>query len=443
VLSRGTESKLSETAELTRSISELLKEVRGRGDAALTAALARFDGVKTDQLRVSEEEIRSAESSIDSALSDAIDLAMARVAAFNEQIVRRATWRSEGDPGSVLGEIGRPIESVGLFVPSGKGSFPSVLVQIGVPAVTAKVADIQLVVPPMPGMGGAVDPATLVVASRLGITDIYRLNGPSGIGALAFGTETVRPVRKIVGPGSLPVALAQRLVQAHGCSIVEGLGPTDALIVADDSADIRLLAADVINEAEHGPDSSAVLVSTDRDLLEAAAHEIEQQLVRLPEPRQSYARTSVWSNGGLIHTTTWDQAMEVANAYAPEHIQIVTRQPQELLDQLKFAGTALVGQWTTFACSNFAIGTPATLPTTGFAKQTSGVTAHTFMNRISVAQIDEDGFRSIAGAVKAFAQHEGFPAHAASTQIRDLPDDLYGHSPISKPRRNEEHETTH
>jgi histidinol dehydrogenase len=420
VISRnGTLQKLSGTAELTQSIRAVLEDVQERGDAALFDALEQFDRVTATEVRVGKEEFREAEASISPELSDAIDLAIARIRAFSAEIVERSTWHTVTPQGTTLGEIARPIESVGLFVPSGKGSFPSVLIQTGVPAVTANVTDIQVVVPPMPGSGGKVDPATLVVASRLGIRDVYRLNGPSGIGALAFGTESVRQVRKIVGPGSVPVTVAQQLVQSAGVSVVGGLGPTDSLIVADETADVRLLAADIVNEAEHGPDSSAVLVSTNRDLLYAAVNEIEAQVAALPEPRQTYARTSVWSNGGLILAESWEQAMDIANDYASEHIQFATADPRKLLEKLKFAGTALLGQWSTFACSNFVIGTPATLPTTGFAKQTSGVTAHTYLNQISVAEVDETEFWTLAGAVRAFSRHEGFPAHEASVLVRE------------------------
>lgn len=419
VLTRNeTAAKLSGSSELTRSIQNLISDVERRGDRALVDALERFDGVTTTDIRVSRAEFEAAEGRISPDLSEAINLAIERIRAFNAEIVRRSTWRMRTAGGGTVGEIARPIESAGLFVPSGKGSFPSVLLQIGVPAVTAGVQDLQVVVPPVPGQNGAVDPATLVVASRLGIREVYRLNGPSGIAALALGTETVRKVHKVVGPGSAPVAIAQRLIQARGCSIVAGLGPTDSLVLADDTADVVMLAADVINEAEHGPDSSAVLISTSPNLLNRAAAEIERQLEGLPEPRQTYAHTSVSINGGLILADTWHQAMTIANDYAPEHIQIATADPQHLVEQLKFAGTALLGQWTTFSSSNFVLGTPATLPTTGFAKHSSGVTAHTYLNQISIAEVHEDEFWTLANAVKAFARHEGFPAHEASVLTR-------------------------
>lgn len=419
VLSRnGGADRLSGDAALGDNIRSLIEDVRRRGDRALVDALTRFDKVADPVLRVPASAFAKAEATIGDELSDAIDLAIERIGAFNAAIVERASWHTTA-AGVTLGEIARPIESVGLFVPSGKGSFPSVLVQIGVPAVTAGIRDIQVVVPPAPGGSGEVDPATLVVASRLGIEDVYCLNGPSGIGALAYGTESIRAVCKIVGPGSPPVALAQQLVQSAGVNIVGGLGPTDSLIVADETADIRHLAADVINEAEHGADSSAVLVSTSQQLLTEAEPEIERQLEELPEPRRSYARASIFDNGGLVLADSLSTAMEIASNYAAEHIQLATADPRALLEGLRFAGTALLGQHTTFAGSNFVIGTPATLPTTGFAKHNSGVTAHTYLNLISTAEVDEPTFWELAGAVKAFAEYEGFPGHSRSVTVRE------------------------
>jgi len=420
VLTRnGTLATLSGAGELCASIGALLEDVRQRGDVALIEALATFDGVSVEaaQLRVVSEQFDRARAEIAPELVEAIRFAVARSTAFNEEIVRRSTWRTEVEGGWV-GEVGRPIESVGLFVPSGKGSFPSVLVQIGCAAVAAGVPSIQVVVPPAPGGAGVVDPATLVVAQELGLSDIYCLNGPSGIAALAHGTETVRAVRKIVGPGSPAVALAQQLVQRTGCLVGGGLGPTDSLIIADASGDPVMLAADFINEAEHGNDSSAVLVSTDRELLELVAKEVSGQLADLPEPRQSYARRSINVNGGLILAADEVEAVEMANAYASEHVQLAVADPEAWLERVRYAGTVLLGQWTTFAASNFVIGTPATLPTTGFAKAVSGVTAHTYLNTIATAQMSESGFWTLAPHIQAFAEHEGFPAHHASVEVR-------------------------
>lgn len=415
----GTLDRLIGSPDLIDAIQSLLDDVRTRGDAALLDALSAFDGVHTDRIRVEQAEFEAAADAIAPELSAAIDQAIERISFFNREIIARGSWSVTTTEGGIVGEVVRPIESAGLFVPSGKGSFPSVLIQIGVPAVVAGVPDIQVVVPPSPGREGAVDPATLVVASRLGITDVYRVNGPSGVGALAMGTESIRRVGKIVGPGSVPVAIAQQLVQREGCSVVAGLGPTDSLIIADETAEIELLAADVINEAEHGPDSSAVLVSTSETVLTAVARAVERQLEELPEPRRGYARASIEENGGLVLAEDWEQCVAIANAYAPEHVQLSVRDPRRALDDIKYAGTALMGQWATFAASNFVIGTPATLPTTGYAKYVSGVTAHTYLNRISTAEIHESEFWTLSEAVKAFARHEGFPAHEASVLVRE------------------------
>jgi histidinol dehydrogenase len=263
-----------------------------------------------------------------------------------------------------------------------------------------------------------VDPATLVAAQELGLSEVYRSNGPAGIAALACGTQTVPKVRKIVGPGSPAVACAQLEVQRLGCVVEVGFGPTDALIVADDSADLRWLAADLINEAEHGPDSSAVLVSTSRTVLEAVREHVAQQLAELPEPRRTYAATSITVNGGLVLAGSRQEAMEVANAYAPEHLQLAVADPAEWLPLARYAGTVLLGQRTTFAASTFAIGTPATLPTTGFAQVSSGVTASTYLVRAAIAQLDETEFRRLAPVVTELAGHEGFPAHAATVTVR-------------------------
>jgi len=280
VLTRnGSRDRLTGASTLATSIQELLEDVRARGDAALVDALSRFDKVDCDmdQLRVSDEEFAAARAILPGPVHEAIQLAIERSTTFNREIVERASWSVESGT-ATLGEIARPIESTGLFVPSGKGSFPSVLVQIGTPAVVAGVPRVVVVVPPDPTRSGRVDPATLVAADELGLRDVFRLNGPSGIGAMALGTERVPRVGTIVGPGSPAVTVAQQLCQGYGCQVVSGLGPTDSCIIADTSADPAVLAADLINEAEHGPDSSAVLVSTDATQLRAVAGHLTQQL---------------------------------------------------------------------------------------------------------------------------------------------------------------------
>ena len=405
---------------LRRDIAALIEDVREHGDAALVRALKTFDGcaVEPAGLRVTEQEFAAARATVSPALLSAIRDGIDHVRRFNEQITARGDWSFESEPGLTVGEKVTPIASAGLFVPSGKASYPSVLVQLATPAIVAGVPQIAVIVPPVPGSDGQVDPAVLVVAQELGVTQVFRSNGPAGIAALAFGTETVPRVRKIVGPGSPAVACAQVEVQRYGTVTTMLLGPSESLIVADDSADPRLLAADLLNEAEHGPDSSSVLVTDSAPLFAAAQAEVASQLAELPEPRRRYAASSLGVNGGAILVRDLAQAAEVANAYAPEHMQIAVRDEDAMLARLTNAGEILVGQWTPVSAANFIIGCPASLPTSGFAVVSSGITADAFRKRTAVARADQRSLTRMAPSITAFTQHEGFPAHEAAVRIR-------------------------
>ena len=279
--------------ELRRSISTLIDDVRERGDAAVCDALARFDriDVTPDGLRVTADEFERAAVSPD--VDAAIDDAIAHLRAFNEAQMERAhDWSIESEPGLTVGEKITPITSAGLFTPSGKASYPSVAYQLAVPAVVAGVSSLALVVPPVPGGSGEVDPAVLVVCRKLGIDDVFRVNGPAGIAALGFGTDTIPKVRKIVGPGSPAVTIAQVEMQRHGVATMMLLGPTESLVIADDSADPMLLAADLLIEAEHGTDSTVVLLTNSTALADAVDAELERQLAELPEVRATAARSA-------------------------------------------------------------------------------------------------------------------------------------------------------
>ena len=422
LLGRGVE-KIFDPA-LQASIRELVEDVRENGDAALVRALRKFDGceVPPEKLRVPEEEFERAARLIPDGLLDAVRMGISNLRAFNEYATREREWRTEIRPGLVVGERLTPIASAGLFVPSGKGSFPSVVMQLGVPAIVAGVPEIALVVPPVPGGEGEIDPAVLCVARELGITNVFRANGPSGIAALAFGTETFPKVRKVVGPGSPPVQAAQIQCQLFGCHTQMLCGPSESLIIADDSAEVRLLAADLLNEAEHGPDSSSVLVTDSQRLLDAVQDELAVQLARLPEPRRTYAVLALGENGGCVLTAGLDEAIEVANDYAPEHMQLVVDPAIEdtVVSRLVHAGELLIGQQTPISAGNYVLGVPAALPTGAFARVTSGITAETFLKRMSVAKADARAMTEMIPAIVALAEHEGFPAHAAAAVARKI-----------------------
>lgn len=406
--------------ELRKNVGALIAEVRAEGDAALLRALERFDGcrITADRLRASEAEFEAARREVDPALQKAIRHSIDRVRRFNEHLLEHGNWQVEIEPGLIVGEKTTPIESAGLFVPSGKGSFPSVLVQIGTPAIVAGVPLIAVVVPPMAGSGGRIDPAVLFAAGELDIRNVFRANGPTGIAALAFGTATVPKVLKVLGPGSPPVAMAQIEVQRYGCLAHMLLGPSESLIIADSSADIPFLAADLLNEAEHGPDSSAYLVTDDRGVIEAIQREVAAQLAEMPQPRRDYATRALGTNGGAILVADMAEAAEVANRIAPEHMQIATRDDEAVLALIRNAGEILLGQYTTISSANYVIGVPAALPTTRFARVASGVTAEAFLKRSSIARATREAQEAMRETVVTYARHEGFPAHAAAAEIR-------------------------
>jgi histidinol dehydrogenase len=407
--------------QLVASVREIVDDVRAHGDDAVVRALARFDGVdcRAEELRVTDIELEAARNAVPAELLAAIRRGIGTIRAFNERVLEGASWRAELEPGLVVGERSGPIDSAGLFVPSGKGSFPSVLMQIGTPAVVAGVPQIAVVVPPLSGRDHEVDPAVLVVARELGITDVFRANGPAGIAALAVGTQTVPRVSKVVGPGSPAVTAAQVQVQALGCSTVMLFGPSESLVIADDAADPMLLAADLLNEAEHGSDSAALLVTPSDSLVAAVSKELDAQLTELPEPRRSYAAAAVSDYGGALVVSDLNEACAFANEYAPEHLQIVTRDPEATLNRVEHAGEILLGP-TPFSAANYVIGIPATLPTGRFARVSSGVTARTFVKTSSLGRLTAEALARLAPATLALAEHEGFPAHAAAIRRRGL-----------------------
>ncbi len=409
-------------SDLKASIGRIIDDVRAHGDEAVCRALRDFDHVslEPDQLRATPDEVADAKVADD--VDQAIDDAIAHLRSFNEQLIDRAAdWSFESEPGLTVGEKITPISSAGLFVPSGKASYPSVAYQLGVPAIVAGVPLVALVVPPMPDGSGRIDPAVLVVCRKLGIDNVFRVNGPAGVAALGFGTQSIPQVRKIVGPGSPPVACAQVEMQRYGVATMMILGPTESLVLADDSADPRYVAADLLNEAEHGTDSTVLLVTASAELRDDVDRELERQLADLPPARAEAARAALGANGGCVMVTDLAEAAEVANRWAPEHLQVVVDPAveAEVVDLLVNAGEILIGQHTLFSAGNFVIGCPASLPTGGFAHVSSGITADAFLKRTAVARADATARRRMTPTIVAMSNHEGFTAHANAALIRD------------------------
>jgi histidinol dehydrogenase len=421
LINRGTEAIFDPALRV--GITKIIEDVQLNGDEAVCRALRDFDKInlQPNQLKVTTDEIERAVASLSPQLVAAVDDAIAHIQRFNEQVLARVggSWRYESDPGLWVGEQTSPIASAALFCPSGKASYPSVMMQLGVPATVAAVPQRVVITPPVPGAtDGAVDAATLLVAQRLGITDVFRVNGPAGVAAVAFGTESIPKVRKVVGPGSPAVVCAQIEVQRYGCATMMLLGPTESMIIADDSSDPSLLAADLLIEAEHGTDSTVVLVLISGGQLEKIESELERQIAVLPPVRRAAAAASLGVNGGCVLVDSIHEAADVANDFGAEHLQIATEDADVLLTMIHNAGEILLGQHTPFSAGNFVLGPPASLPTSGFSAVSSGITVEAFLKRTAIAQANDSALRNVAPTILALADHEGFPAHANAIRLR-------------------------
>jgi histidinol dehydrogenase len=405
--------------DLHDAMSKLLADVRANGDDAVVRALAQFDGVTAapHEQRGSDDEFDAAEYAIEPAVREAIVDAIGNLRRYNERQLEGANWRAEIAPGIRVGEQANPIASAALFVPNGKGSFPSVLMMLGTPAVVAGVREITVLVPPTRGQGLSMDPAVVFAAKELGLRNVLRANGPAGIAAVSCGTETFPRVGRVVGPGSPAVAAMQIQVQRYGCSTVMAFGPSESIIIADDGANPLVVAADMLNEAEHGPDSASLLVTPSEELADAVGDHIEALLAELPQPRRDYASSSISKFGGVMLVSDLDEAVEFTNEYAPEHLQVNTESPEELVPKLVHAGEILLGG-TPIIAANFSLGVPATLPTGSFARFSSGVTARTFQKVTSIADATPQAIERLGPGIIALAIHEGFPAHANSIRLR-------------------------
>lgn len=410
-----------EIDELIEYVRPLIRDVRERGDAALLEMTAKFDRVQLDptKLRVTRAEIEEAHAQLDPEVRSALEKAIANVRAFHAKQMPLEQWFTEVAPGVVAGEQITPITSVGLYVPRGKGSFPSVMYMLAAPASIAGVPRIVVCTPPTPD--GSVDAASLVAADLCGVHEIYRVGGVQAIAALAYGTQSIQRVHKITGPGNGYVTAAKRVLYG---TVDVGLpaGPSESITLADDSANPELLARDLLIEQEHGPDSSALLVTASRKLAEAVLKLLPEKIAALPEPRQSFVRTGLESEhgtGGIILTTSLDEAIAFINEYAPEHLEVQTREPFALLPRLKNAGEILLGQYTPFSAGNYTVGTNAILPTGGKAHTYSSTSIYDFLKRTGIAYVKAEGYPTISQTVQTLAEFEGFPAHASA--VRDRP----------------------
>ena len=406
--------------ELVERVRPIVEAVRDRGDDALIEFTGRFDRVQldVDQLCVSRAEIEQAHSQLDSSVRAALEHAIHNIRTFHQRQLPHEQWFTQVAPGVIAGEKITPISSVGLYVPRGKGAFPSVMYMLATPASIAGVPRIVVCTPP--GPQGEVDPASLVAADLCGVHEIYRVGGAQAIAALAYGTHSIARVHKITGPGSGYVAAAKRLLYG---TVDVGLpaGPSEAITLADESASPELLARDLLIEAEHGPDSSSLLVTDSRSLAERVMALLPSKMAALPEWRQAFVRTvfeAPEGTGGVVLAGSMREAIDFVNTYAPEHLEVQVREPFALLPELKNAGEILLGSRTPFSTANYSVGTNAVLPTGGFAHTFSCTTVYDFLKRTGIAYLAPEGYASLSETTRRLAEYEGFPAHANAVTER-------------------------
>lgn len=417
-LLRRAEAEISE--EVMAAARRIVEDVRREGDRAVLRHSERFDGVARDGrgLRVGEEELATAGRALGRGLKQAIAFAVENVRRFHETQRPRGLELHEIRPGVFAGERLAPVPAVGLYVPRGRGSFPSVVYMQAIPARIAGVPRLACISPP--DRQGDLDQASLYAARLCGLREIYRVGGVQGIAALAFGTESIPAVDKILGPGSVYVAAAKRLVR-EAVDVGFPAGPSEALILADAGADPRLVALDLITEAEHGADSSAFLVTPEEGLAEEVRRLLPAVIDSL-EPRRAQFVRQVLAGpggfGGIVLTPTLDEAVEFVNRFAPEHLQVACREPLTLLGRLHNAGEILLGQHTAFSMANYAAGCNNVIPTGGWARSCSPMSVREFLKASSVVYVGAAGAEILGPPVAALADYEGFSAHAQAVRAR-------------------------
>ena len=400
-------------ANVNAAVDAVLAEVRAKGDAALKAYTKRFDGVELEDLRVSEAEIESAWNSLDSEFIKTLELAAENIRHFHEQQVHRDFVLTD-KPGILMGQRYTPIEKVGICVPSAPAAFPSTILMNVIPAKIAGVKEIVVVTPP--DKNGKISAEALAAARIAGADKIFKIGGAQAVAALAYGTETVPKVDKVVGPGGIFVATAKRKV--FGLVAIDMIaGPSEILVLADGKCDPRWVAADMLSQAEHDVLASAVLVTDSRELANAVQAELEVQLAQLP--RQEVARKSIDENGKIIVTDSLEKAAEAANLIAPEHLELCVEDPFALLPRVKNAGSIFLGRCTPEALGDYFAGPNHTLPTSGTARFSSPLSVDDFVKKSSFLYYTQDALAPVAERISDFARREGLEAHARSVLIRN------------------------
>ncbi len=401
-------------SEYEKTVREILEDVRTRGDEAVFAYTRKFDGFELtpENIRVTKEEIEAAYKELDPALVETIREAAANIRAFHEKQLR-TSWFDPKPDGSLLGIRFTPIERIGVYVPGGKAAYPSSVLMNIIPAKVAGVPEILMVTPP--GKTGKVDAGTLVAADLAGATDIYKVGGAQAIAALAYGTQSIPKAYKITGPGNIFVALAKK--EVYGLAGIDSIaGPSEVLVLADETADPRYVAADLLSQAEHDEMASAILVTTSEELAKNVEREIEGFLQVLP--RAEIIRKSLDGYGYLLVTENMEDAIETVNEIASEHLEILTVNPFDTMTRVRNAGAIFLGEYSSEPLGDYFAGPNHILPTNGTAKFFSPLNVDDFLKKTSIISYSREALEAVHEKIELFARSEGLTAHENSIKVR-------------------------
>jgi histidinol dehydrogenase len=404
-----------EDAEIESRVRAILNEVASRGDDALREYTARFDGVQLTHLEVTSEELRRAQEEVSPPVAEALQLAAERIRRFHEH-QKRTSWFEADERGGLVGQMVTPLRRVGAYVPGGLAVYPSSVLMCAIPAQVAGVEEVILCTPPR--KDGTVHPLVLMAAQQSGVNRIFKVGGAQAVAAMAYGTQSVPAVDKIVGPGNIYVTVAKKLV--YGMVGIDMLaGPSEVCILADDTADPRYVAIDILTQAEHDIHTAAFLITPSRSLARAVQEEIEKTVADLP--RQDILRQTLAQNGGIILTRDMEEAVELANLCAPEHLALMVAEPWRYLPLIRCAGAVMMGAYSPQSLGDYVAGPSHTLPTSGTARYASPLNVDDFVKKTSVVYFTREALQQVADAIETLAAVEGLEAHllAVKRRLRD------------------------
>jgi histidinol dehydrogenase len=401
---------LGSSQKIEQRVKAILDDVRENGNRAVLKYNRAFDSLKVKEFRIKPDEISRYAGKADAKVVKAFKLSSKRIRAFHE-MQKEESWLFS-ERGNLLGQIIRPLERVGVYIPGGKAAYPSTVLMNVIPAQVAGVKEIAICVPTPKG---EINPYVMAAINLLGVKEVYRIGGAQAIGAMAYGTETIKKADKIVGPGNIYVAIAKKLI--FGVVDIDMIaGPSEILIIADDSANPAFVAADLLSQAEHDEFASSLLITDSKGLADAVDEEVERKVDKLK--RKEIIRKSLDNYGAIIIAKDINEAVGLSNSIAPEHLEIMTKEPMDVLSKIKNAGAIFLGEWTPEALGDYSAGPNHTLPTGGTARFSSPLGVYDFVKRSSLLYFTKDGFAELAETVKTVAVAEGLEAHGDTIRVR-------------------------